>query len=161
MRAVLRGGVTMERVPVLLEERQVGTLLRREEGLYVRYRAECRLEKPEVLRLFAQGEKGELRLGTPEPRSGVFFLERRISAREDAVTGRLLRGELRRQVRDCGEALTRRWNGGRQVALPFDCRRPFPLPELFCFACVRTSRGRRYAVFTFDREERPLFPGEP
>ena len=175
----------MERVPVLLEERQVGTLLRREEGLYVRYRAECRLEKPEVLRLFAQGEKGELRLGTPEPRSGVFFLERRISAREDAVTGRLLRGELRRpgeegtpwqeaepltlfsrerlrrQVRDCGEALTRRWNGGRQVALPFDCRRPFPLPELFCFACVRTIRGRRYAVFTFDREERPLFPGEP
>ena len=171
----------MERVPVMLEEQQVGTLSGREEGLYVRYRAEYRLQKPEVLRLYARGEKGELRLGTPEPRGGVFLLERRISAREAATAGRLLRGELRRpgedgppwqeaetgtlfpeerlrrQVRDCTGALVRQKNGGRQVALPFDCRRPFPLPELFCFASIRTIGGQRYAVFTFDGEGRPVF----
>ena len=171
----------MERVPVTLEEQQVGTLSVREEGLYVRYRAEYRLQKPEVLRLYALGERGELRLGTPEPRNGVFLLERRISAREAAAPGRLLRGELRRpgedgpawqaaqpgtlfseerlrrQVRDCAGALVRQKNGGRQVALPFDCSRPFPLPELFCFASIRTIGGQQYAVFTFDAEGRPVF----
>ena len=173
--------MTMERVPVMLEEQQVGTLSCREEGLYVRYRAECRLPRPEVLRLYAQGERGELRLGTPEPRGGIFLLERRISARESATAGRLLRGELRRpgedgppwreaevrtlfseerlrrQARDCTGALVRQRGGGRQVALPFDCRRPFPLPELFCFASICTIRGQRYAVFTFDGEGRPVF----
>lgn len=171
----------MERVPVTLEEQKVGTLLCREEGLYVRYRAEYRLPRPEVLRLYALGETGELRLGTPEPRGGVFLLERRISAREAAAAGRLVGGELRRpeedglpwqetepeklfsgeglrrQVRDCAGALVRQRDGGRQVALPFDCRRPFPLPELFCFASIRTIRSRRYAVFTFDGEGRPVF----
>ena len=86
----------MERVPVTLEEQQVGTLSCREEGLSVRYRAEYRLPQPGVLRLYALGERGELRLGTPEPRGGVCLLERRISAREAAVPGRLVRGGRRR-----------------------------------------------------------------
>ena len=45
----------------------------------------------------------------------------------------------------------------RYVALPFDCRRPFLLTGLFCFARVRRIGGRDYAVFAFDRWEMPVF----
>ena len=175
----------MERAPVVLDGRTVGTLTAAEEGLYVCYRAEYRLSCPRVLRLFAVGNRGELRLGIPEPRSGVFRLTRRLSAREGEKAGSLLRGELRGteeeeepasrwqsaedprllfrtaflrdQLRGCQGALTRQENGLRYLALPFDRRRPFLLTSLFCFARVRRIGGGEYAVFCFDRDENPVF----
>lgn len=174
----------MERTPVMLDGNAVGTLTAAEEGLYVCYRAEYRLPSPQVLRLVAVGNQGELRLGVPEPRSGVFRLTRRLSARESEQAGRLLRGELRwtgeeeeaarwqpaadprllfrsaflrEQLRGCQGALTRQEEGLRYLALPFDRRRPFLLTSLFCFARVRRIGGQEYAVFCFDRGENPVF----
>jgi hypothetical protein len=173
----------MERVPVLLDGKTVGELTAEREGLYLRYRASCRLSDPPLLRLFAVGREGELRLGVPEPRNGDFCLARRLSAREAAPAGALLRGELRsarweedggawqtapepdrlfrgeslrRQLRGCQGVLTRTEGSVRYVAVPFDCRRPFRLTGLFCFARVGHIGGRAYTVFCFDREENPV-----
>ena len=174
----------MDRVPVLLDGKPVGELTALEEGLYVRYQARCRLPQSALLRLFAVGEGGELRLGVPEPKGGAFSLERRLSARESGGAGKLLRGELRpalweedgaawqavpaperlfrtdflrQQLRGCQGILTRTEPGVRFLAIPFDCRRPFLLTSLFCFARVRYISGREYAVFCFDRDENPVF----
>ena len=174
----------MDRVPVLLDGNPVGELAAAAEGLYVRYQARCHLPPSTLLRLFAVGEGGELRLGVPEPRGGLFCLERRLSVREAGRTGKLLRGELRpvlreedssawqaapeperlfrtdflrQQLRGYPGILTRTEPGVRFLAIPFDCRRPFLLTSLFCFARVRRIGGREYAVFCFDRDENPVF----
>ena len=175
----------MDRVPVVLNGQTVGDLTAAKEGLYVRCQARCRLEPGTLARLYAVGKTGEARLGIPEPRNGAFCLDRRVAARELAPAGFLLRGEvrpvgapeedtggwqpvsdperlfrgdfLRRELRGCQGVLTRTGDGVRYVALPFDCRRPFLLTGLFCFARVRRIGGRDYAVFAFDRWEMPVF----
>ena len=48
--------------------------------------------------------------------------------------------------------------GLRLLALPFDSAHPFPLTGLFCFAQVSEIQGRRFVVFAFDAEERPVMP---
>lgn len=174
----------MDRVPVMLNGRAVGDLTVVREGLYVRCEACCRLEPGTLARLYAVGKAGEFRLGIPEPRSGGFCLERRIAARELEPAGMLVRGELRPveppegsgvwepapaperlfhgdflrgELRGCRGVLTRKEGEIRYLALPFDCRRPFLLTSLFCFARVRPIGGKAYAVFAFDRAERPVF----
>ena len=168
----------MEQLPLMLEGKRIGTLSVSRDGLYVCFRGEYHTSAREVLRLCAVGEEGELRLGIPEPRNGVFCLKRRVPAREAEPLGRLLRGELRRreaedgwqkappdlfsgeELRRCllsGEALWRRRDAHRCLALPFDCRQPFPLAEMFCFARICTIAGRQYAVFAFDDREQPVF----
>lgn len=168
----------MDRLPLMLDGTPAGSLSVCREGLYVRFRGEYRTSVREVLRLYAVGEGGELRLGIPEPQNGAFRLERRVPARETEPLGRLLRGELRRhgeeegwqkappdlfsgeELRRCldsGGALWRQGDGHRCLALPFDCRSPFPLTGMFCFARICTIAGREYAVFAFDDREQPVF----
>ena len=50
-------------------------------------------------------------------------------------------------------------DGGFALAYPLDCRRPFPLPPLFCFAQVRCLANRGWWVFSFDPHGQPRFGG--
>ena len=64
---------------------------------------------------------------------------------------------LRQRLRGLQGLLLGNGGGVRLLAVPWDPRQPFPLAPLFCFAALRTVGGRPYAVFAFDREERPVF----
>lgn len=48
---------------------------------------------------------------------------------------------------------------GFSLAYPLDCRAPFPLPELFCFARAECLGGRGWWVFSFDSRSLPCFSG--
>lgn len=173
----------MDKYPIVLDGKAVGELQVTQEGLYTSFAAACCLPPQKLFRLFAVGEGGELRLGIPEPAGAQYALRRSLTARETASAGRLLRGELRpcADQEECGwspaafperlfrsaflrerlhgmtGALTRQEKEIRSLALPFDNRSPFPLTPLFCFASVRRINGKAYAVFSFDREEYPVF----
>ena len=166
---------------ILLNGQRCGELITEENGLYICYRAVCRPCGGPV-RLFAVGECGELRLGVMQPENGCLVLNRRISCRESAAAGRLLRGEVRpflpqecgwhflaeteplfcgrelqmriRKIKDCMAC------GGNEqwfLAAPFETGKPFPLVELFCFARMRRIGQREYAVFCFDASGQPVF----
>ena len=173
----------MEPLVILLHGKPCGELFVQERGLYRDYNAVCRIGSDAgPMRLFAVGERGELRLGVLQPEDGYFVLHRRISANEACSAGKLLRGELRplamqedrwqpitepeKLFRDA--MLLRRLRGQKGalfccggercfVALPFDINAPFPLPEMFCLAHVRRIGQRLYAMFCFDSEENPRF----
>ena len=57
----------------------------------------------------------------------------------------------------CRASLSGRSRGRRELAVPYDVGRPFPLTALFCFAHIRRIHGRSYAIFAFNGEERPVF----
>ena len=65
---------------------------------------------------------------------------------------------LRRQLRGVKGALTRRGEGWRQLALPYDPRKPYPLVPMFCLSRIRRLGEERYVIYTFDRQEWPI-PG--
>lgn len=172
----------MDKFPITLDGKAIGELTVVEEGLYRSFQAQCRRLGPEVFRLYAVGTAGRLRLGIPEPKGGLLLLCRKLSAREAAAAGPLLRGELRpcgaeddevwqpvsnpeqlfrnaffkERLRGVQGALSRREDGVRCMALPYSERRPFPLVPLFCFARIRWIGGQMYAVFCFDQDENPL-----
>ena len=172
----------MERVAVLLDGRRCGELTAERQGLYMGYRAVCRLSPSTApVRLFAVGEGGEIRLGVPQPEGQTFLLERRLPFRETDRLGRLLRGELRfsaqkernwqkyggaweqllgtrlaGQLRGVAGALVSREEDRWFLAVPFETGRVFPLAELFCLASVQRIGRTEYAVFAFDREGRPV-----
>ena len=58
--------------------------------------------------------------------------------------------------RSRGAFVCRRENGFR-LAYPLDCRSPFPLPELFCFARAECLGGRGWWVFSFGVDGLPCF----
>lgn len=174
----------MERVPLLYQGRSLGEVTAQKEGEDTCFRAVCRLPEKGLWCLWAVGSEGELRLGVPEGGEEA-CLARRFSRRLTAPLGRLLRGELRLAVQPeekpgweaapRPESLfrtpwLRRALAGQQgamvcrtgkqcrLALPFSPEKPFPLPGLFCFACIRPIGGADYAVFTFDGQEWPVVP---
>lgn len=49
-------------------------------------------------------------------------------------------------------------DGGFSLAYPLNCRLPFPLPPLFCFAQVQCLGGRGWWVFSFGPGAVPRFP---
>ena len=50
--------------------------------------------------------------------------------------------------------------GSFSLAYPLDCRCPFPLPALFCFARAQCLGGRGWWVFSFGPDASPRFEGE-
>lgn len=174
----------MDKFPIMLDGNAVGELTVDQEGLYRSFQARCRRPGPEVFRLYAVGEVGKLRLGVPEPRGNLLLLYKKLSAREAAAAGPLIRGELRlcdaeeddegwqpvsypeqlfynaflkERFRGIQGVLTRKEDGVRYMALPYSPQHPFLLVSLFCFARIRWILGQRYAVFCFDRDENPVF----
>lgn len=177
----------MEKYPILLEGAPSGELTAEGEALYTWFTARCPLPEDgeKIWCAWAVGDRGELRLGVLEPQGDrVGSIRRRFSRQMTAPLGRVLRGEvrpaaqkeperwdpapaperlfrapwLRQRLRGLRDGMTRAGaDGGRELALPYDPRKPFPLTTLFCFARVRSIGEGRWAVFRFDREERPVF----
>ena len=169
----------MERLDILAEGRRVGAAEVTEEGLYLRFTADCEDPVEGPCRLVGIGERGELRLGVPEPEGGRLRLSRALSRRDCAAVGRLSHLELRLpeeaapawepvppgafrapwiRSRLGREARFARRGDVRLVALPFDPGKPFPWPELFCFARIQSREGREWAVFAFNSREEPVMP---
>ena len=44
-----------------------------------------------------------------------------------------------------------------ELALPYSPARPWPLPELFCFARVEEIGGEPHIIYAFDRRKAPIF----
>ena len=176
----------MDKFSLLWDGRAAGELTVEREALYTWFEACCRLPGEGLWCAWIVGEGGELRLGVLEPAGEQAVNRRRFSRRMTEPLGKLLRGELRpaaggtpaaweaaqdpaasfrsswlqKRLRGVRGALLHRGEDGRRyLALPYDRREPFPLTTLFCFACVRHIGGRAYAVFAFDGEEQPVFPG--
>lgn len=174
----------IDKFPLLLDGRSAGELRVEREALYTWFDARCRLPGEGLWCAWAVGREGTLRLGVLEPMGQEAVIRRRFSMRMTEPLGQLLRGEvrpaaeedpgdwrsvqdpetlfqapwLRKRLRGLAGALLREEEGIRFLALPYDCKRPFPLPALFCFASIRSIRGARYAVFLFDGRESPVFP---
>ena len=47
-----------------------------------------------------------------------------------------------------------------RLAVPWPPDAPFPLTELFCFACVGQRQGNRYVFFSFSAGWTPCMPGK-
>lgn len=171
----------MDKYPLYLDGRSAGELTVTESGMYADYRAACRIAGPAFLRAYLVGERSEMLLGVLAPEGGAYAIRRRLSRRETAGLGKLLRCDARREgeltweradppeklldspyfshmLQGVPGVLTQRRDDRRQIAVPFDPAKPFPMTPLFCFAKICRIGGERYAVFTFDRQERPLMP---
>ena len=44
-----------------------------------------------------------------------------------------------------------------ELTLPYSPARPWPLPELFCFARVEEIGGEPHIIYAFDRRKAPIF----
>ena len=71
----------MEKLDVLAEGRRVGAAELTEEGLYLRFTVDCEDVTSGPCRLVGVGDRGELRLGVPEPEGGRLRLSRALSRR--------------------------------------------------------------------------------
>lgn len=171
----------MDKFPLLWAGRSVGELACEKEALYTRFTARCRLPGEGLWCAWAVGERGELRLGVLEPEGTEASICRRFSGRMTQPLGALLRGELRpavedgagwtaaqapdqlvhapwlrRHLRGARGVLTRTWEGGRELALPYDPAKPFPLAPMFCLARVRRLGEGVYVIYRLDRQEQPV-----
>ena len=173
----------MDKFPLMQGGVSVGELITEQEALYTWFEARCRLPGEGLWCAWAVGDRGELRLGVLEPCGDRATIRRRFSARLTAPLGKLRQGEirpahppepedwtplersavrlhspwLREQLHLVPGVLVREEQGRRELAVPYDAGRPFPLTALFCFARIRRIHGRSYAVFAFDGEERTVF----
>lgn len=171
----------MDKFPLCWNGKALGELTVEVESLYSCFAVQCRLPWPGLWCVWLVGEKGELRLGVPEPQGDGAYIRRRFSNRMTAPLGRLLRGELRpaasaeaapwepaacesfrtpwlrQRLQKTSGVLTRQSGRCRFLAVPYDEKRPFPLSPLFCFARIRQIAGEMYAIFAFDGAEWPVF----
>jgi len=168
------------RCPLRCEGRTLGEVRRRDEGCTVVFEAECECLTDGLYRAYLTGENGELPLGVLAPEDGRLRLRKRFPARETEKIGRitearaeksfsftdeswkplppgplLQNARLDRALAAIPEARMRRSGGGWELALPYAPERPFPLPELFCFARVDASGGR--VLYRFDEKNHPIF----
>ncbi|MDD3346235.1 hypothetical protein [Oscillibacter sp.] len=174
----------MERFPMLWEGKRIGEPTTEKEALYTCFSVRCRPPGAGLWCAWAVGERGELRLGVLEPAGDYAAISRRFSERMTAPMGTLVQGQLRsvesagetgwetapeperlfhspwlrRQLHGAQGVLTRTEGKGRRLALPYDEKKPFPLTSLFCFSALYRIEGRRYVVFTFDKEDWPVPP---
>lgn len=65
---------------------------------------------------------------------------------------------VRACLRGASGLLSREKAGIRQLAAPFSFCKPIFLNTLFCLARIQIWQGRRYLVWSFDREGRPVLP---
>lgn len=64
---------------------------------------------------------------------------------------------LRQTVRSARGGIYQKLPRGFALAYPLDCRCPFPLPPLFCFARTKCLAGRLWWIFSFDEKGSPCF----
>ncbi|MBR3554316.1 MAG: hypothetical protein IKN89_00240 [Oscillospiraceae bacterium] len=158
-------------------EERAGTLEVSRLGGYFRFRAACRAEGGELLRLAVRSGEKTADLGVLAPEEGWWRLDKRFSPaalrglgigeicacflRREApagwaaepAPGRLLTdGLLRRLCTGFAGALTRREGENTLLALPLT--EPFPLMPVFCLGTLRQLEGRPYLIFG-------IFNGKP
>lgn len=158
-----------------------GQLDIREDGGFVRCEATRPNDGRGIYKVWVQGNKGEMLLGTLAPEGGGLRLCRRVSrdslARagcwpitggrctltfsfqaggwvREAVEPRMNDSVLRRAARGLS-ALFQREGDGFRMAVPFDPTKPFGLAPAFCFARVERVDGRLCAVFSFNGQGQP------
>lgn len=171
----------MQELAVMYDGRQAGALALQPEGLYVRVKAACRLPEGALYRLTLFGTRGTLPLGVLVPESDTLTLHRRLPREKWRALGEATRGEVTRSfylddasrwervtgrffadaqlqaaLDTCPDA---RWRGEgvRELALPYDAQRPFPLVQCFCLARVGESDGKPTVFYRFDAQDMPLF----
>ena len=122
-----------------------------------------------LYRVFARGEREDLLLGVWEGGPMRRHFSRELTAPAGRIVSGLVypvgSGEIWTEAAaehfpgwPTEGGLCRRQGKLWQLALPFEPDGPFPLPTLFCLACVRQIDGRQWAVFCFDRDGHPIFP---
>ncbi len=172
--------------PVLYQGDQAGSATLTHQGGRIQVEVSCRRDNRGLFRAYLLCERGEYPLGVLEPRGERMGLRRTVRTGELQALGTIWRGELRmsyafssqtqwqplaaagdffqrdpllsRMLAGTGEGLWRQERNGRQLALPYQADRPFPMVPLFCFAQIQTIGGQSYAVYRFDKEEHPIFP---
>ncbi|MGM9661530.1 MAG: hypothetical protein ACI3WR_00365 [Oscillospiraceae bacterium] len=168
----------MNELPLLLEGgAPAGKLRWVQEGLYYQIEALADQRREGIYRAYLSCENGERLLGVMEPRGQGMYCRKRFAEQQLRGLGRWQGGLLRRSGGDGGwqpyagelggewggrvgaeGALTRPEGELRLVALPYDRGAPFPLTELFCLAQLRQIGGRRYVVYAFSPEGKPVLP---
>ena len=158
-------------VPVCLDGCCVGEMSVMPVGRDTELRVRCTGLPAGLYRLYTCGAGGELLLGVTE--DGC--LHRRFSAAMTAPLGVVER--CRAQPAAAPQwrgptppdglpwavpagTLLRREGGLTRLAVPWPPDAPFPLTELFCFACVGQRQGNRYVFFSFSAGWTPCMPGK-
>lgn len=157
-------------------ERAAGTVLVEQQGEETVFAVRADLE-PGLYRVAMRGEGGELLLGVMEGGCGA-VLRRRFSPSVVSRVGEMRSAEATRCTAKGGvwhtadeeerrnlpplppASLCRRKDGRIEVAIPAPEGQPFPLAERFCLARLCVLEGRRWAVFSFDKQGEMIFPQE-
>ena len=172
----------MDKFPVLWDGNAVGEISVERLALYTEFTVCCRIPATGLWCVWLVGGIGELRLGLLERTGDCGALRRQFSRQMTAQLGQLIRGELRpvwstaqtswENIANPSEVFRTDWirqqlhgvcgavcrRNSRQLALPYDAKKPFPLLPWFCFARVCTIGGRLYVLYCFDEKEQPVFP---
>ena len=175
----------MDKFPICWKGASVGELTVEKEHRYTCFSANVFLPEHDGLWcIWLVGNKGEVRLGIPEPSEKTATICRRFSERMAAPLGDLLRGDLRPVAKKypawepvlslenlfrsqwlqkrlggyCG-LLSKQKGNSIFLAIPYDKEKAFPLVDLFCFSSCLKIEGRAYLVFAFDEKERVTFCG--
>lgn len=166
---------------MIYDGQQAGTLTLQSEGLYVSAEAVCRLPTGALYRLALFCAQGSVPLGVLEPEHGMQTLRCRLTRERLRALGELIQGTVMRsfyldgaahwqqvngrffadaQLQAALEACPgARWRGEgvRELALPYDAQRPFPLVQCFCLASVGELDGESVVFYRFDAQDMPLF----
>ena len=168
-------------LPVSRDGQRVGTLCLAERGGWAELVMTCRPDSTGLFRGFLLCDGGELPLGVLSPEGGGLRAARRVPLSELRALGSprqglcrlsypfsgeswrpvedgFFRRRFRNSLRGTEGALWREDQGGRWLAVPWNCGRPFPLMELLCFVQIREIGGRPYALLSFDGGEWPRMP---
>ena len=173
----------MDKFPICWKGASVGELTVEKELLHTCFSAKVSLPKNDGLWcVWLVGNRGEVRLGIPEPTGETATICRRFSDRMAAPLGNLLRGELRpvakkhsawepvlspenlfrsqwlhQRIKGYHGILSKQSGNCKFLAVPYDKGNAFPFVDLFCFSSCLKIEGRSYLVFAFDEKERVTF----
>ncbi len=168
---------------ILDGERRAGTLEVTPQGGYLRFRAACRTEREGLLRLRAEGERGEADLGVLSPGGSGWCLDRRFSPaelrnmglerirrcyllsplppgwREEPDPGRHFREPLLRAL--CGEVRGAKYfEAGEDSLLALPLVSPFPLLPIFCLGTPRRLGQETCLLFRVFQGRPGMIPAE-
>lgn len=165
--------------PLLLGEREVGTVRWNREGGYLLLDSVCPMEPGFVYRLEVQFPREAKMLGVMLPDSGRFKLRKRILTPDEPVSARVLRAlpgeepvwplpfafsrltptDAAEVVRDslflqnCGaRPLAAREGGVCWIALPIELGKQTSLAPFLTAAVPIEAQGKTWALFCFDRK---------
>ncbi len=161
-------------VPIIEENRVVGSCHWEQEGLRVRFR--CRIPgRQTVCKLWLEHKGNRTLLGTPAPGEGGLTLTRTVSQRELERSGsfppeRVLctsDGPKQGQGVRFGDEFLRHifcqngwscraWEQGTEFCHLWPEHTPFPVPALFCFCRVRRGTMGRTVIVRLDENGMPV-----